>query len=61
MDGAMSDRPVFEFITQDGNAYRIWPDGRVEGFPAEGVVINRIPSFANQRAAEALAAQAKAA
>ena len=54
MDGTMSDKPVFEFITHDGNAYRIWADGRIEGFPPEGIVINRIPLLANERAAAAM-------
>jgi len=52
----MSDKPVVELISHDGNAFRVWADGRTEGFP-DGIMINRIPSFANERAAQYLAAR----
>jgi hypothetical protein len=35
--------PAFEFITHDGHAFRVWPDGSTEGFPSAGTTINRIP------------------
>lgn len=42
----MADKPAFEVIT-DHHHYRVYADGRVEGFPADGkqVVINRIPQI----------------
>lgn len=40
----MSDRPAFEVTDLAGKHYRIWADGRVDGFDIEPcVVINRIP------------------
>ena len=34
--------PVFEFHQTDGKTFKIYVDGRTEGF-AEGHVLNRIP------------------
>jgi hypothetical protein len=36
---------AFEFIAADGHAFRVWPDGTTEGFPAHGTTINRIPTM----------------
>ena len=35
-----STAPLFEVVTPDGHAFRIWPDGRAEGFPAGSVLTN---------------------
>ena len=35
-------QPVFE-ILYENNHYKVYDDGKLEGFPAEGVIINRIP------------------
>lgn len=34
--------PIFEFHATDGNVFKVWADGAVEGFPA-GFIVNRIP------------------
>lgn len=34
--------PIFEIHERSGKCYRIWPDGRIEGFPYDAFVINRI-------------------
>lgn len=39
--------PVFTLETETGKTFKIWPDGRTEGFPP-GVVINRIPILVAQ-------------
>ena len=38
----MDDNPAFEVI-HGIHIYRIWADGRIEGFPPGSVAINRIP------------------
>ena len=42
-------KPVFEFLVRDGDkfvrAFAIYADGRHEGFPKEGAVINRVPGY----------------
>jgi len=45
----MSDEPIFEVRTADGD-YKIWSDGRTVGFPP-GVVVNRIPGVMREREA----------
>lgn len=40
-DDMNSERPVFEFHEYSGKVYRIWWDGRTEGF-GEGFILNRI-------------------
>ena len=41
-----SARPVFEVIDCDtGHTYRIWANGRIEGFGDRAVVFNRIPQL----------------
>jgi hypothetical protein len=38
------DRPAFEVTDMSGRHYKIWRDGRIEGFDMKPcVVINRIP------------------
>lgn len=38
------DKPVFEVRDMSSDrVYKIWADGRVEGFPTGHVVINRLP------------------
>ena len=38
--------PAFEVVdTKTGHCYRIWADGRTEGFPEAQLVINRIPAL----------------
>lgn len=49
----IEDKPAFEVIEPSGHAYRIWADGRTEGF-GESIVINRIPMIANVRVTDAL-------
>lgn len=41
----MSEEPVFEITDLDGEHYKIWANGRTEGFEkmSPRVVINRIP------------------
>jgi hypothetical protein len=57
---SMNDLPAFEVRTHDGTAFghvfRIWADGRIEGFP-NGVIVNRIPQLMNDRANAAIAAR----
>ncbi len=44
----MTDKPAFEVRGLDGSAYRIWADGRIDGFgPNPGIIINRIPTLIN--------------
>jgi hypothetical protein len=39
-------KPAFEVIRADGHAFRIWADGRTEGFgEGSAIVINRIPGL----------------
>jgi hypothetical protein len=35
-------RPIFEIITPDGHEYKIWSTGKIEGFPENSIVNNRI-------------------
>ncbi|GEM_PF-2060756 len=35
-----SSAPLFEVVTPDGHTFRIWSDGRAEGFPAGSVLTN---------------------
>lgn len=45
----MSTKPAFEVIRADGHAFRIWADGRTEGFgDASATVINRIPMLLDE-------------
>lgn len=45
----MNDKiTLFEVHIQDGAVYRIWPDGRVEGFTSPCVVINHYPALVHQ-------------
>lgn len=45
---------AFEVRSADGKAYRIWADGRTEGFGERCIVINRIPHHISQAVAAAL-------
>jgi hypothetical protein len=54
MENTSDKTTLFEVRTPDGHWYRIWPDGRVAGFGAECIVINRF----NSRIADALAVHA---
>lgn len=41
----MTDIPAFEVISSDGQqAWKIFADGRTEGFPLNAIIFNRIPS-----------------
>jgi hypothetical protein len=54
----MSDKPLFEVLYPDADQnFRIWADGRIEGFPPGPIIFNRAQQFANQRAADALEAR----
>ena len=44
--GFYEEKPLFELILPD-HAYRIWADGRLEGFPKEGLIINRMYPLLN--------------
>ena len=44
---------AFEVRTPEGGVYRIWADGRVEGFGRAPAIINRIPALAAEAVAEA--------
>lgn len=49
----MDDKPAFEVI--DGaHIYRIWADGRIDGFPADCGVINRIPQVVAEAIGDSL-------
>lgn len=37
---------VFEVRRADGHVWRVYADGRIEGFPDGCVVINRVPLYA---------------
>jgi hypothetical protein len=37
------NEPAFEIHTTDGHAFKVYDDGRVEGFPVGVRVVNRIP------------------
>lgn len=39
----IDDTPVFEVRHLDGRCWRIWADGRIDGFDGQ-ITINRIPS-----------------
>ena len=40
--GAVSDEPAFE-VRSGESVWRIYADGRIEGFPEGSIVYNRIP------------------
>jgi hypothetical protein len=47
---------IFQVTAKDGKVYRIWANGKIEGFGQEPVVVNRIPltiSDARRNAKEA--------
>lgn len=48
-------KPAFEVCCGD-HTFRVWADGRIEGFPSQNrcAVINRIPQIANAYVLEAL-------
>jgi hypothetical protein len=33
--------PIFEVHSPDGDVFRIWADGRIDGFPPGSMVLNR--------------------
>lgn len=35
---------IFEVKAGDGRIFRIWADGRVDGFGSDAIVVNRIPT-----------------
>ena len=40
----MTDKPIFEVTNLAGKSFKIWEDGRIDGFDIEPcIVINRIP------------------
>ena len=50
----LGDKPAFELRTHDGHVYKIWENGKTEGFDttAPCVAFNRIPILiANARTA----------
>lgn len=55
----MTDLPAFEMIYPD-RAYRVWTDGRTEGFEPDAILINRIPQHTNSAIARALDRKAAA-
>lgn len=48
------DWPAFEVLTPSGQTYRIWSNGRVEGFGDKAIIINRIPAEINRAVARAI-------
>lgn len=54
MEDRLSPRPAFEVYTRDGQAFRVFANGRVEGFGADPVIINRIPPLVNVAVRRAL-------
>lgn len=36
---------AFEVKSPDGHVWKIYADGRIEGFPEGSVIFNRIPAF----------------
>lgn len=51
-----NDKPAFEVINpQTGEAFRIWADGRTEGFEKYGatLIVNRIPQMIARQQYEA--------
>lgn len=55
---AVLTKPVWEFLVRDGDqivrAFAIYADGRHEGFPKEGILINRVPGYGQFCVAERL-------
>lgn len=45
MKHVKSEKPIFMVITESGHEYKIWPDGRTEGFGGGIIVFNRIPQL----------------
>lgn len=45
-------RPAFEVRSPDGQYFAVWADGRVEGFPPNSTIVNRIPILRNRAIAE---------
>ena len=42
----MNDLPLFELRDRDGNAWMLYEDGRITGFPDGTVIVNRArPAF----------------
>lgn len=41
------DRPIFEITDLNGQTYKIWANGKVEGFDKMSpcVIINRVPQY----------------
>ena len=40
-------KPIFEVQEPSGKIYRIWAEGRIEGFEAGAVIINRVAPLMN--------------
>lgn len=55
---AAGARPAFEVTEPGGKVYRIWADGRVEGFAPGAIICNRIPTLAAAEARAAMDANA---
>ncbi len=51
---------AFKVIEPSGKIYRIYADGRVEGFAGGSMIFNRIPSLEHQARAEGRADPATA-
>ncbi|MDP1594156.1 MAG: hypothetical protein Q8L80_07930 [Gallionella sp.] len=51
------DKPIFEVVYLDGRRYRIFADGRIEGFPDGAIISNGILAWVNL--AKGLAIQAR--
>lgn len=44
------DEASFEVRGPDGCVWKVYADGRTEGFPAGSVIFNRIPRYAREEA-----------
>jgi hypothetical protein len=55
MSDMLNGTAAFEVRAADGHWYRIWSDGRTEGFGDAPIIINRIPPQIAQKVGEARA------
>lgn len=45
----MQNLPAFEVRDRSGKSFKIWADGRIDGFPDDAtIVFNRIPLLINE-------------
>lgn len=48
-----TEGPVFQVRTKSGHHFKVWTDGRIEGFPPDSCICNMIPATIQHAAREA--------